>query len=234
MPSALDNFHVPEKHRYKTAMGFVVESLREGILSGAISEGTPLRQEELALKFGVSRMPVRDAIRQLEAEGLIVYENHKGASVAVMTTADIAEIYDMRIMAECTALDFGFDQLKCDLTFLHEIVKKMDKLTDPHQLRELIEKFHFTLYAKAERPRLLALIKSLNDSVARYLRFLLTDLNYHKHSQLDFENILSACERGDRVAAQHCLASHLSRARDCIVTRLESHRNQSLSPHETA
>ncbi|MBK5000713.1 GntR family transcriptional regulator [Pseudomonas sp. S31] len=234
MPSALDNFHVPEKHRHKTAMGFVVESLREGILSGAISEGTPLRQEELALKFGVSRMPIRDAIRQLEAEGLIIYEAHKGASVAIMTIADIAEIYDMRIMAECTALDFGFDHIKCDLTFLHETVKKMEKLNDPHRLSELIEKFHFMLYAKAERPRLLALIKSLNDSVARHLRFLLTDLNYYRQSQLDFEDILSACARGDRVAAQNCLASHLSRGRDCIVTRLETQRDQSLSPHETA
>ncbi|XRA87591.1 GntR family transcriptional regulator [Pseudomonas putida] len=59
-------------------MDYVVESLREGILSGAIAEGTALRQEELASKFGLSRMPVRDAIRQLEAEGLVTYEVHKG------------------------------------------------------------------------------------------------------------------------------------------------------------
>ncbi|KIY38677.1 GntR family transcriptional regulator [Pseudomonas sp. 10-1B] len=229
MPNALDNFHVPEKHRHKTAMGFVVESLREAILSGAIAEGTPLRQEELALKFGLSRMPIRDAIRQLEAEGLVTYEVHKGASVAVMTIADIAEIYDMRIMAECTALDFSFDNIvESDFTSLHEIISEMEIITEPHLLSELNEKFHYMLYSKAERPRLLALIKSLHDSVDRHLRFLLTNLDYHRQSQLDHRNILSACERGDRVAAQQYLARHLSEGRDSIVSFLEARRNRGL------
>ncbi|MGE8051175.1 GntR family transcriptional regulator [Pseudomonas monteilii] len=227
MPNALDNFHVTEKHRHKTAMEFVVESLREAIMSGAIAEGTPLRQEELALKFGLSRMPIRDAIRQLEAEGLVTHEAHKGASVAVMTIADIAEIYDMRIMAECTALDFGFDLItEDDLTSMHDIVSNMESTTEPHQLSELNEKFHHMLYSKAERPRLLSLIKSLHDSVDRHLRFLLTNLDYHRQSQLDHKNILSACARGDRVAAQQYLAKHLSEGRNSIVAFLETRRNQ--------
>jgi len=229
MTNSLDSFNVPEKHRHKTAMGFVVESLREAILSGAIAEGTPLRQEELALKFGLSRMPIRDAIRQLEAEGLVTYEVHKGASVAVMTIADIAEIYDMRIMAECTALDFSFDNIsESDLTTMHEIVSEMETVIEPHQLSELNEKFHFMLYSKADRPRLLALIKSLHDSVDRHLRFLLTNLDYHRQSQLDHRNILNACAKGDRVAAQRCLAKHLSEGRDSIVSFLEARRNSGL------
>ncbi|MFK3815602.1 GntR family transcriptional regulator [Pseudomonas sp. NPDC089407] len=229
MPNALDNFHVPEKHRHKTAMGFVVESLREAILSGAIAEGTQLRQEELALKFGLSRMPIRDAIRQLEAEGLVTYEAHKGASVAVMTIADITEIYDMRIMAECTALDFGFDKIvENDLTSLHEIVSEMENITEPHRLSELNEKFHHLLYSKAERPRLLALIKSLHDSVDRHLRFLLTNLDYHRQSQLDHIDILNACVQGDRVSARQYLVRHLSEGRDSIVSFLEARRNRGL------
>lgn len=226
MPNALDNFHVPEKHRHKTAMAFVVESLREAILSGAIAEGTPLRQEELALKFGLSRMPIRDAIRQLEAEGLVTHEAHKGASVAVMTIADIIEIYDMRIMAECTALDFGFDNIQeDDLAAMQTIVSEMEASSDPHKLSELNEQFHFLLYSKAERPRLLALIKSLHDSVDRHLRFLLTSLDYHRQSQTDHKSILSACTQGDRVAAQKFLAKHLSDGRDSIVSFLEARRN---------
>ncbi|HDS0930682.1 GntR family transcriptional regulator [Pseudomonas sp. ER28] len=228
--NSLDSFIVPDKHRHKTAMDYVVESLREGILSGAIAEGTALRQEELASKFGLSRMPVRDAIRQLEAEGLVTYEVHKGASVAIMTIEDIVEIYDMRIMAECTALDFGFDNIvENDLAQMYELVSTMEHATDPHHLSELNEKFHYFLYAKAKRPRLLALIKSLHDSVDRHLRFLLTNLDYHKKSQQDHKSILSACAEGDREAAKHFLAEHLAEGRDAIVTFLEKRRRQDVS-----
>ncbi|MHA7115474.1 GntR family transcriptional regulator [Pseudomonas promysalinigenes] len=223
--NSLDSFTVPEKHRHKTAMDFVVESLREGILSGAIAEGTALRQEELASKFGLSRMPVRDAIRQLEAEGLVTYEVHKGASVAIMTIEDIVEIYDMRIMAECTALEFGFDSiLESDLVQMQELMTTMENTTDPHKLSELNERFHHLLYSKAKRPRLLSLIKSLHDSVDRHLRFLLTNLDYHRKSQQDHRSIFNACAQGDREGAKQCLAEHLTEGRDSIVTFLETRR----------
>ncbi|MCO7516186.1 GntR family transcriptional regulator [Pseudomonas guariconensis] len=206
-------------------MAFVLESLREGILSGAIAEGTPLRQDELASKFGLSRMPIRDAIRQLEAEGLVIYEPHKGASVAIMTIDDIVEIYDMRIMAECTALDFGFDNIAdSDLIQMRGILSAMEDTEDPHLLSELNESFHRHLYSKANRPRLLALIKSLHDSVDRHLRFLLTNLDYHKKSQQDHKNILHACTQGNREAAKEFLANHLADGRDSIVSFLNSRR----------
>lgn len=230
MASSLDSFIISEKHRHKTAMDFVVESLRTGILSGAIAEGTPLRQEELASKFGLSRMPIRDAIRQLEAEGLVSYEAHKGASVAIMTIEDIVEIYDMRIMAECAALDFGFSDITGDdVEKMSEVLSEMDNTTDAYQLSVLNEQFHHLLYSKAQRPRLLALIKTLHDSVDRHLRFLLTNLDYTNKSQQDHKNILSACSRGDREAAKKCLASHLAEGRDSIVTFLEKRRQPDLS-----
>lgn len=223
MTHSLDSFVIPEKHRHKTAMSFVVEALREGILSGAIAEGTPLRQDELAVKFGLSRMPIRDAIRQLEAEGIVVYEAHKGASVAIMTIADIIEVYDMRIMAECTALKLAFDSIsENDITQMNNTINAMDDTTDPHRLSELNQHFHGLLFHKAKRPRLQALIKSLHDSVDRHLRFLLVNLDYHQKSQQDHKEILQAYAERDCEAAQRLLTEHLSEGRDAIVSFLNS------------
>lgn len=223
MTSSLDSFVVSDKHRYKTATSFVVEELRQGILSGAIAEGTPLRQDELADKFGLSRMPIRDAIRQLEAEGLVIQEPHKGATVATMTTEDIVEIFDMRIMAECTALKIAFDSIaENHLTELNDVISAMDATDDPDQLSKLNQRFHGLLYQDAKRPRLQALIKSLHDSVDRYLRFLLINLDYHKKSQHDHKQIVKACASGDRDSAVKILEEHLIGGRDEVVAFLTS------------
>ncbi|CAG8867952.1 HTH-type transcriptional repressor RspR [Pseudomonas fluorescens] len=227
MPTSLDSFVVPDNHRYKTAMSFVVEVLRQGILTGAITEGTPLRQEDLAAKFGMSRMPIRDAIRQLEAEGLVVHEPHKGAAVATMTIADIIEIYDMRIMAECTALKLAFESIsEEDLSRMNDAISAMENTDDPHKLSELNQQFHALLFGRVARPRLHSLIKSLHDSVDRHLRFLLTNLNYHQKSQKDHRDIVQALRSGDREAAEKLLETHLSQGRDAIVSFLDSRNAQ--------
>lgn len=216
-----DSFTVPTGYQQKTAMAFVADSLRNGILSGKIPEGAQLRQDELAAKFGVSRMPIRDAIRQLEAEGLVTTERNKGAFVSVMTIDDVVEIYDMRIMAETTALDFGFGDISNeDIMEMEKCIQAMATQRDPHTLGELNEQFHNFLYARSKRPRLLALIKSLHQAVDRHLRFLLSNLDYHQKSEEDHLTILEACRRGNRELAKHVLRHHLEAGRDEIVNFL--------------
>jgi DNA-binding GntR family transcriptional regulator len=221
--SSLDNFIVSDKRRHKTAASFVVDALRQGILDGTIKEGTPLRQDELADKFGLSRMPIRDAIRQLESEGLVVLEPHKGATVATMTIEDIVEIFDMRIMAECTALKIAFGNIaENHLAELNDIVDAMDATKDPDRLSRLNQRFHELLYQGAKRPRLQSLIKSLHESVDRYLRFLLINLDYHKRSQQDHKQLAEACATGDRETAIKILEAHLIGGRDEVVSFLKA------------
>ncbi|AUA33864.1 GntR family transcriptional regulator [Pseudomonas sp. SGAir0191] len=218
MPPLPDSFIVPTGYQQKTAMAFVADSIRSGILSGMIPEGTQLRQDELAAKFGVSRMPVRDAIRQLEAEGLVTSEPHKGAFVSIMTIDDVVEIYDMRIMAETTALDLGFSDISNDdILEMEQRIHAINTARNQHALGELNEQFHYFLYARSSRPRLLALIKSLHRAVDRHLRFLLTNLDYHQKSQDDHIAILAACRAGDRELAKRILRLHLEAGRDEIV-----------------
>ncbi len=228
MKSPIDSFVVVEKHRYKTAASFVVETLRQGILSGSLAEGTPLRQDELAEKFDLSRMPIRDALRQLEAEGLVDQEPHKGAVVATMAVDDIVEIFDMRVMAECAALKIAFPSLtKAGLEELSDILDAMDATSDADRLSELNQKFHGHLYREANRPRLQALIKSLHDSVDRYLRLLLVNLDYHNKSQKDHRIILEACLAGNQHAAVRALEKHLVGGRDEVVAFLARRQTSS-------
>lgn len=190
-------------------------------MSGAVAEGTPLRQDELAEKFGLSRMPIRDAIRQLESEGLVVQEPHKGATVATMTVDDIVEIFDMRAMAECCALNIAFDALaQKTIDELGVVVDKMDRTKSPDRLSELNREFHDLLYRGANRPRLQALIKSLHDSVDRYLRVLLVNLDYHTKSQEDHRRIVEACAARNREAAVAALENHLMGGKNQVVTFL--------------
>src|SRR5215472_15637926 len=85
----------------QTISSLTVEALRERILRGDFPEGAPLRQDALADELGVSRIPVREALRQLEAEGLVTFSPHRGAVVASLSLSEIDELFELRADIEC-------------------------------------------------------------------------------------------------------------------------------------
>ena len=93
--------------RHRTATAFVEATLREAILSGRLAGGTPLRQEDLAAAFGVSSMPIRESLRQLEARALLDFVPHKGAVVTEISAADAADTYAIRLALEPAALNLS-------------------------------------------------------------------------------------------------------------------------------
>jgi DNA-binding GntR family transcriptional regulator len=90
--------------RYRTTQAMVAGGLRQGILSGALGGGRPLRQDEIAREFGVSRIPVREALRQLEGEGLVTFYPHRGATVSELSYEEATEIGEIRASSETLAL----------------------------------------------------------------------------------------------------------------------------------
>src|SRR6478752_835984 len=88
----------------QTVAGMTVEALRERILRGDYPEGEPLRQDALADELGVSRIPVREALRQLEAEGLVTFSPHRGAVVSTLSLEEIEELFELRADIECELL----------------------------------------------------------------------------------------------------------------------------------
>lgn len=219
----LPRFIARHRTQHRTATGFVEAALRDAILSGAISGGTPLRQEDLAGLFGVSRMPVREALRQLEASALVTFHPHRGAVVAEVSAADVADLSTIRAALEPAALRASLPHLTtADLDLAEDLVVAMDAEPDAGRMGALNRRFHMTLYARAGMPRLLALVEQHLAAVDRTLRFQFAALDYHDRSQEEHRALVAACRAGDAEGACRIVSAHVEAARDCLARFLET------------
>jgi DNA-binding GntR family transcriptional regulator len=207
--------------RYRTTPALITEVLREAILRGILEGGMQLRQDEIARTFGVSRIPVREALRQLEAEGLVVFKPHRGAVVSALSTEEIREIYEIRIALETMAIRLSIPHLtEADLERARRILEEIDRETDTGRWSELNQEFHATLYAPANRPHLFALINTHRTNVDRYLRIYISVMKRKRRSQLEHRRILEACQQRDVEGAVKALEEHLRGASDQLVAYL--------------
>jgi DNA-binding GntR family transcriptional regulator len=198
--------------RYRTATEYVEATLREAILIGALPPGTPLRQEELAARFKVSRMPVREALRQLEAQALVDFEPHRGAVVVRITRLDAMDNYAIRAALEPQALRLSIPNLReADFDLAEALLAEIDRGGELVRMGELNRRFHMTLYAQAGLPRLITLTEQHLASADRYLRFHLGavggDMGQDEHREM-----LEASRAGDVERAVETLVRHHGRA----------------------
>jgi DNA-binding GntR family transcriptional regulator len=199
--------------RHRTATQFVEATLRHAILEGRLSGGTALRQDELARLFGLSRMPVREALRQLEAQALIDFLPHKGAVVTEISAADAADNYAIRLALEPMALRLSVPRLGPDeLSRAAELIAEMDAEPGPERLGELNRRFHMTLYGRAGRARLLVLVEHQLAAADRYLRFHLAAKGREHLSQHEHRDMLAAAGAGRVDEAVAVLQRHIATA----------------------
>lgn len=199
-----------EAGRPRTASEFVQRSLRAAILDGQIPPGTPLRQEALAAAFAVSRMPVREALRQLEAQALIEFTPHKGAVVSEISAQDQADTYLIRRALEPVAFAQSIPHLtREDLDRAEELIGDMDRESDHGRLGELNRRFHLSLYAHAGSPKLLRLVERQLTEHDRYLRFHLTIMGRDHMSQADHRAMVAAAGVRDIDTAIAVLQRHI-------------------------
>jgi len=199
--------------RHRTATAFVEATVREAILSGRLAGGTPLRQEDLAAAFGVSRMPVREALRQLEAQALLDFVPHKGAVVTEISAADAADTYAIRMALEPAALALSIPHLtEVEFARAEDLIHDMDAEEGPGRMGELNRRFHMTLYEGAPHPKLLALAESQLASFDRYLRFQLAAEGVEVLSQGEHRAMLEAARARDTPRAVDILRQHMTTA----------------------
>lgn len=181
--------------------------IRDAILKGIFVPGQRLQQDAIAELLGVSRMPVRASLRQLESEGLVTFHAHRGAAVAVLSAAQIGEIYDLRIMLECYALASAMENLSAeDLQSLEILEQGMEDAGSPAEWLELRERFYGALYAFADRPETMKLIERLRTFVGPYLLLRRVVTEPHAH-----DRILEYIRIGDSEGAKDWLRNHLHR-----------------------
>lgn len=205
---------------HKTRSQLVVESIREKILNGDIKSGEPLRQAALAEELNVSRIPVREALLQLEGEGLVHFEPHKGATATEISAEQVDELFELRAMLEAELLKHAFDNLsesdfKKAERILEQLAKKDDEDTQSHS-GELNIDFHYHLYSKANRPQTQEMVRTLNKSSDRYVRMHLMLAGGFTTAREEHLKILQLCREGDKEGACEFLKQHILNAKDDI------------------
>jgi DNA-binding GntR family transcriptional regulator len=199
----------------------IAESLRQAIIDGRLAPGESLRQENLAKHFAVSRIPVREALRQLESEGWIVLQRDRGARVSPLSVEEVREIYEIRASLEATALRLAAphhtpQSLKQSAAALRASSSERDHSRYPQLNRE----FHLSLYAPAGRPRLSAMIDSLHSQGERYLRLKLDMPAYKHESDHEHAEIFKALRAGKIEHAVQILQPHMLRTGELLASYL--------------
>ena len=213
----------------------VAESLRIKIIRGELQEGQQLRQDAIAAECEVSRIPVREALRQLEAEGLITIVANRGAVVSALSPDEIYQLFEIRAVLETYILRQALPNLaKADFRKAEEILKKYINLVETD--KEITSwgqwnwQFHSTLYAPADRPVLLGLLHTLNNNCDRYTRLhLLFTRDLHRAGRAHRE-LLSACKTKNPDKAAKALWHHIMEAGEYLREFIESRRGLAPPP----
>lgn len=199
----------------------VTAALRSAIVAGVLRPGERLPQLELAGRLGVSRMPVREALNRLEAEGLVVIHPHRGAMVSALSVDELREIYDIRISLETMALRLSIPRMEReDLGELERLLLEMDAVKQPQDWLNLNREFHGRLYRPSARRRLCGLIDNLRAQSERYLRIFAGHPDRTRQAQKDHWDIYRACGRRQVERAVALLGAHLSRTVDALAAVL--------------
>jgi len=188
----------------------IAEALRGMILSGELGIGVQLKQQALAERFGVSRIPIREALKRLEVEGLIEHVAHQGSVVAAKSVQELLEILDIRIGLETRALKLAVPNMtKTDIKAADEILKRYDASETPRQWAELNLEFHLCLYRPCGRPRLLKMIADIVRGVDIHLRAQQSSTVGRKSPQIEHRSILKACAAKNVPLAISLLEAHI-------------------------
>jgi DNA-binding GntR family transcriptional regulator len=161
---------------------------------------------------------VREAIRRLEAEGLVALDRGAGVRVQQLSAHDLRELSEMRLRLETLALERGIDlATEAELDAIATIVAELDELTDPRAWREANLRLHMALYATADYPRVLGTIRTIWVAIEPYLRlYSRTSLNL-RMAQVEHHALLEAVRRRDKDAALTILTAHMRRSERALL-----------------
>lgn len=206
LSSVLDGLGTPIPGRAET----VAARLREAISDGRLEAGQKLDLNDLARLLHVSRMPVRDAVKLLESEGLVQIFPHRGVEVSRLNQADIEELFGLREVLEQKAVRRAVDRFtQTDLDAMATILRDMDTLADDEERwLQLNARFHAVLNGASGWPRLIEMINMLRNNVERYVRSYVVNQG-RARPQAQHWALYEACKNRDADAACKVIAEHL-------------------------
>jgi DNA-binding GntR family transcriptional regulator len=199
----------------------IARELADRIISGALAPGSRLMQDHLAAEFTASHVPVREAFRKLEAQGLVVSKPRCGVSVSHIDPRAVTEVTEMRAALEGLALHHALPLLSAvDTEAAHDALvdgEASDRIADWESANR---RFHLAITAPCGLPRLMASIGDLHRSDARFLFATWKELDWQPRSDTEHWAILDAVKRGKSERARTLLEAHIREAGKALVTRL--------------
>lgn len=202
----------------QTAAGLVADALRTAIQTGRISDGTELNQVALAEQFGTSRVPVREALRLLEAEGWITAMPHRRAVVAAVSPERIQETFEIRALLEAYLIEKVTARISDEhVAELEAACDRMDRITDHAAWVASNAAFHHELLQSAGSPMALELVVALSSQVERYLRLSGETVNRESEAGREHRDIVAAVAKRDAAAAQRLIRLHIEHTRGRVV-----------------
>jgi DNA-binding GntR family transcriptional regulator len=199
----------------------IAVSLRKMIATGELADGARLVERELAERYAVSRIPMREAIQRLAAEGLVDLYKNRGATVRTLTLGDIEEIYSLRTLLEGDAIQRAVERMDPETLARAELVHRLlGEAGTAEKQGELNREFHALLYARCGNVRQLKAIRDLRSQVERYERLQTTLLADTPAFQQEHAEILRACQAGDALHARAMTVEHLASAKRIVLAAL--------------
>ncbi|HEY8426120.1 MAG TPA: GntR family transcriptional regulator [Limnochordales bacterium] len=212
-PLKLDN--------YKPLRELVFEALREAIITGALKPGERLMEVQLADELGVSRTPVREAIRKLEHEGFVVMIPRKGAYVADISLKDVVEIFDVRTALEALAAQLAAERASDeDLERTERILVEYGECVESGDIARLIEvdtRFHEAIYQMAGNSRLKQMLSLLGEQVMRYRTMTLSHKPRMRKALEEHRRIVEAIAARDAQRAARLAREHIESAEHALM-----------------
>jgi DNA-binding GntR family transcriptional regulator len=204
--------------RFKTAGHLAYDYLRDCILTGTLRAGVRLDQDEIASHLGLSRMPVREAIKRLDAEGLVISRPHRGVTVTTLGPDAVLEVFEMRGVLEALAVSTALRSLTEPAR--RDLFERLDRMldhldavqSDPIAWVQRHQELHHTICAAANRPHLAATIRQLHQNVAPYTRLYLSGYKLAEMPGFDHRTLVDALRGGDPEAAGRAMHDHIMTA----------------------
>jgi DNA-binding GntR family transcriptional regulator len=206
---------------YMSAASRIADSLRTEVLHGVVAPGTRLSQLSIAERFGVSRIPVRDALQMLAGEGLVHPTSNATAVVIGMSVPELQELYELREVIEPMATRIAVPNVgRADILTMRKQMALMETSSEAPIWLAANAEFHAAVYKRAGRPRTIELVEQLRRLTDRYLYMHLEVIGQTEHLHAEHTGILHAVENGDAALAARLTQEHLATSHDYILSYL--------------
>lgn len=213
-------------HDYKPLREIVFESIREAILDGRLKPGERVMEVQLAEKLGVSRTPVREAIRKLELEGLLVMEPRKGAYVADVSLKDVIDVLEVRSSLEGLAASLAATRAdEEEIELLKEKAIQFKECIDKNDVQGMIirdSEFHEVILGAAKNKKLTSIIEGLREQVQRFRVTYFTEYNMTSNLVKEHQNVLNAIQSRDPAKASEHAQKHIDNIERYIVSGVKN------------